>query len=114
VLTKEGNIMFENDIISNKHFTSKADTKSSYTDFLLRMYINAEDFPFEVKTGKLYDGREVIFQVRSWGYYQASNWNYICFVAYYCPLVKHTVQYSWACNAGGLPVGEPHKYEWIA
>lgn len=106
-------IVFENDIQSRAHFVSKVDTKSSFEDFCKRCYINTEDFPFTIKTGRMFDGREIVFAVRSWGSYEVRDGQWRIFIAYYFPAMKHTVQYTWHVGAGGLPVGKPDKNEWI-
>lgn len=104
--------MFGNDISQRSHFTSKYDTETAYYEFIKRCYINAEDFPFKVKTGRLHAGKEVVFSVVSWGSYEVLN-GWRVFVAYRFPSMKHTVQYTWHVGSGGLPVGKPEKNEWI-
>lgn len=105
--------MFENDITSGQHFTSKFDTRMAYEDFCKRCYINTEDFPFKVKTGRMFKGREIEFAVTSWGSYEVTGGKWRVFIAYRYPAMKHTVQYTWHVGSGGLPVGKPEKNEWI-
>jgi hypothetical protein len=106
--------MFEHDLVNTTFFSGKYDTVMGYEDFMRRMYLNTEDFPFSVKTGRVQEGKEIIFTIRSWGCYESSANGWVVFIAYYYPKMKHTVQYSWHVGSGGLPVGTPTKNEWIA
>jgi len=105
--------MFENELVNTTEFGNKATSEEAYKSFLERMSINLEDFPFKVKTGKLDAGREVIFTVRSWGFYEASKNGWRIFIAYYYPGMKHTVQYQWHVGSAGTAFGKPEKFEWI-
>lgn len=105
--------MIDGMFINTDDFNTKGDKVEAYRDFLERMYINAEDFPFTVKTGKKFNGKPVTFTVASWGYYETAKGDWRIYVCYRFNAMKHTVQYTWHVGSGGLAFGKPEKYEWI-
>jgi hypothetical protein len=95
-------------------FANKADASSTYSQFLLDVGLNAEDFPFKLKTGRMHKGKEIIFTIRSWGGYESSKGLWLLFIAYYNPSMKHIVQYTWSYDENGLVFNKPNKHEWIS
>jgi|ERR1044071_1117562 hypothetical protein len=105
--------MFDFDITQKKHFTGK-DGEQSFEDWKRSMGINAEDFPFRVKTGRFSkSGHEIWLSVVSWGFYQGSDWAYYVFISYRQGQGGYTCAYHWDVDEAGKPVGSPRKHEWI-
>jgi len=105
--------MFDHNMLNYTDFATRDDAASTYHQFLLDVGINAEDFPFKLKTGKLHKGKEIIFTIRSWGGYESSKGLWVVFVAYYYAPMKHLVQYSWPYDEQGLIFTEATKNSWI-
>ena len=105
--------MINGELINTAHFASKSEREESYKSFLERMYISYEDFPFSVKTGRMYKDKPITFTVSAWGYYETSRGDWRIYVAYRFNAMKHTVQYTWHVGSGGLAFGKPEKNEWI-
>jgi len=106
--------MFNNDIASTKHFTTKVDGEAAYVQWCGLVGISTNQFSFTVKTGRLFAGKPVIFRITSWGAYENASGEFVVFVAYYATAPKHTMQYSWQIDEKGHVVGVPRQYGFIA
>lgn len=105
--------MFDYDITETKHFTSKADGEQAYRNWVEAVGLRLEDFPFNVKSTKMFKNKPIIFHVCSWGAYIGGNGEWIAFIAYRFNGMRHVVQYSWTKIVSGTVVGQPTKNEWI-
>lgn len=105
--------MFDYDIMETKHFTRKADGEQSYRNWLQSIGVSHEDFPFTVKTGRMFKGKPINFHIVSWGAYIGASGEWLVFVAYRFNAMKHTVQYTWKSIVNGEVMGDPTKNEWI-
>lgn len=104
--------MFTREINTRKHYTGK-DGEDTYLEWCKLQGINAEDFPFRVKTMKTdRKGRHLNMNVVSWGFYQGSDWQYYVFVSYRTSNTNHTCAYHWDVDSEGKPIGTPRKHEW--
>lgn len=104
--------MFDHEITEKKHFTGK-DGEQTFIDWLKRMQIQYEDFPFRVKTGRYTKrGSELWMNVVSWGFYQGSDWRWYVFISYRSSDNKLTTAYHWDVDDLGVPVGKPRLHQW--
>lgn len=105
--------MFEHKFAQSNHFTSKSEGSESFRQWCVEVGIHPEQFPFSVKTGRMFKEKPIVHHVTSWGHYTNADGNYRVFVAYRYNPMKHTTQYTWAVNEMGMIDGDPAKYEWI-
>lgn len=105
--------MFEHNFTQSNHFTSKSEGSDSFRQWCLDVGIPLDQFPFSVKTGRMFKHKPIVHSVTSWGYYTNADGNYRVFVAYRFNAMNHTTQYTWAVDDMGIVSGEPSKYEWI-
>jgi hypothetical protein len=105
--------MFTHDITLTKHYTTQSDGEQAFYGFCDLAGIDKENFPFKVNTGRMHKGKEKIFTITSWGSYINASDEYVIFVAYYSPAMKHTSQYSWSMSEHGKVEGIARKYEFI-
>jgi hypothetical protein len=105
--------MFDYDIAQSNHFTNKSDTEHAFATWKSAVGIVFEDFSFKVKTGKMFKGKEIVFEVVGWGSYVNADAQWIVFINYYARAPKHTIQYNWQAGDGGKVVGIPRKYEFV-
>lgn len=87
--------MFQYDIASVKHYTSKKDKQSAYSQFLMQIGERESQYPFSLECEKLYKGKPTVFTVQSWGGYYNADQQWTLFVAYRCEHPKHTIQHTW-------------------
>ena len=106
--------MINGQLINTADFSNKGERVEAYKSFLERMYIQYEEFPFEVKSNKFYKDKPITFRVAAWGYYETARGEWRIYIAYRFNPIKHTVQYTWHVGSGGLAFGQPEKNEWIA
>lgn len=105
--------MFGRSLATAKHYTAR-EGQEAYENWLVANDLNAENFPFKVKTGKLRrDGVEITMRVESWGFYQNANWEWVCFICYRANDKRYTCAYHWYTNEDGKPYGEARKLEWV-
>ncbi len=104
--------MFDYDISTREHHTGK-EGEQSYIAWLKKMHINAEDFPFKVKTGiRDKKGFDIWLNVTSWGFYQGSDWRYYVFISYREGRGRSTMAYHWDVDDNGMPIGKPRQHFW--
>jgi len=105
--------MFEYDIGTPKHFTSKVDGERAYKNFCLQCGIAESKYPFTLKTEQTFKVSSVTFKVTSWGSYINASGQWVVFIAYYAAGPRHTSQYSWSIDEYGKVLGEPRQYGFI-
>ncbi len=88
--------MFQYDISSVKHYSSKFEKESAYYQFLQDIHEEKAKYPFSLECENTYKGLPVKFTVTSWGgYFNADNvWT--VFIAYRSNNPKHTTQHQWS------------------
>jgi len=105
--------MFEYDITSAKHYDSRKDGQAAYHTWCEAVGIGTSEFPFMVKTGRMFKAKAIIFYIVSWGCYVNADNQWVIYTNYYAAAPRHTVQYSWAVDVNGKAMGTPRKYEFI-
>lgn len=104
--------MFDYDIQDRKHHTAK-EGNEVFTEWLVKMRLDPNAFPFKVKTGRFTrKGYEVFMNVVSWGFYQGSDYRYYVFITYRSSDNVQTCAYHWDVDDSGLPTGTPRKHWW--
>ena len=105
--------LFEHEFAEGKHFTGK-DGETTYLDWLKKQNLNAEDFPFRVKTTRFTKrGLPIYLNVVSWGFYQGSDWAWYVFITYRAGSGNYTCAYHWDVDDNAMPIGTPRRYEWV-
>ncbi len=105
--------MINGELVNVTDFGNTKDASSTYVNWAEGCGINTEDFSFKLKTGRMHKGKEIIFTIRSWGFYEASKGTYVLYVAYYFAPMKHLVQYSWNTGEFGQATGDARKDSWV-
>lgn len=91
--------MFQYNMTTQKHFTSKSDSIESYKQFLASVGLSIRDFPFEWKGKDPLKDKPASLRATSWGGYVTADNEWRVFIAMREPKTGYTRMYSWGWDS---------------
>lgn len=105
--------MFEHNLMTPKHFTSKADGREAYKDFLLKVGLKEGEYPYETKLGKRSNGKQAYLRVTSWGGYVNADNEWRIFISAIDSESRFTKFISWSWNSTEKCVDDMKVNTWL-